>query len=91
MTRHTINVLEAYRHLSEWPATNRDSAHSIALKACGAALRGEIEAETARSLFVALDEKQSTDDSAGTGRLAPIASLAPSSRQDPRAAAEDSR
>src|SRR5690349_7562326 len=35
------NVLEAYRHLSEWPATNRDSAHSIALKACAAALRGE--------------------------------------------------
>jgi hypothetical protein len=51
------NVLEAYRHLSEWPATNRDSAHSIALKACAAALRGEIEAETARGLFVAFAER----------------------------------
>ncbi|MBB4573997.1 hypothetical protein GGI59_001718 [Rhizobium lentis] len=50
-------VMEAYRHLAEWPATFRDAAHSIALKACTAALRGEIEAETARGLFVAFAEK----------------------------------
>lgn len=46
-------VMDAYRHLAEWPASNRDTAHSIALKACSASLRGEIEAETARGLFAA--------------------------------------
>lgn len=51
------SVMDAYRHLSEWPASNRDTAHSIALKACRAALRGEIEAETARGLFAAFAEK----------------------------------
>ena len=51
------NVMDAYRHLCEWPASLRDTAHSMALKACGAALRGEIEAETARGLFAAFAEK----------------------------------
>ncbi|WP_113386063.1 DUF982 domain-containing protein [Rhizobium sp. SYY.PMSO] len=51
------SVTEAYSHLCEWPASFRDSAHSVALKACGAALRGEIEAETARGLFAAFAEK----------------------------------
>lgn len=50
-------VMDAYRHLVEWPASMRDAAHSVALKACGAALRGEIEAETARGLFAAFAEK----------------------------------
>ncbi|MGZ2442222.1 DUF982 domain-containing protein [Sinorhizobium medicae] len=50
-------VMDAYRHLAEWPALNRDTAHSIALKACSAALRGDIEAETARGLFAAFAEK----------------------------------
>lgn len=51
------SVMEAYRHLAEWPLSLRDTAHSMALKACGAALRGEIEAETARGLFAAFAEK----------------------------------
>ncbi len=51
------SVMDAYRHLADWPASNRDTAHSIALKACGAALRGEIEAETARGLFAAFADK----------------------------------
>jgi hypothetical protein len=50
-------VMDAYRHLVEWPASQRDGAHSVALKACSAALRGEIEAETARGLFAAFAEK----------------------------------
>lgn len=50
-------VMDAYRHLVEWPASQRDCAHSVALKACSAALRGEIEAETARGLFAAFAEK----------------------------------
>lgn len=51
------SVMDAYRHLAEWPASLRDTAHSIALKACRAALRGEIEAETARGFFAAFAEK----------------------------------
>lgn len=51
------SAMDAYRHLVEWPEAHRDSAHSVALKACGAALRGEIEAETARGLFAAFAEK----------------------------------
>ncbi len=51
------SATDAYRHLGEWPVRLRDSAHSMALKACGAALRGEIEAETARGLFAAFAEK----------------------------------
>ncbi|HZG31357.1 DUF982 domain-containing protein [Rhizobium sp. C4] len=50
-------VMDAYRHLADRPASSRDTAHSIALKACQAALRGEIEAETARGLFAAFAEK----------------------------------
>ena len=34
------SVMDAYRHLAEWPASLRDTAHSMALKACSAALRG---------------------------------------------------
>jgi hypothetical protein len=51
------SVMDAYRHLVEWPASLRDAAHSVALRACSAALRGEIEAETARGLFAAFAEK----------------------------------
>lgn len=50
-------VMDAYRHLVEWPTSFTDTAHSVALKACQAALRGEIEAETARGLFVAFAQK----------------------------------
>ncbi|RWY79885.1 DUF982 domain-containing protein [Rhizobium leguminosarum] len=51
------NLIDAYRHLVEWPTSFRDTAHAIALKACQAALRGEIEAETARGLFAAFAER----------------------------------
>ena len=51
------SVIDAYRHLAEWPASMRDTAHSMALKACRAALRGEIEADTARGLFAAFAAK----------------------------------
>jgi len=51
------SVMEAYRRLIEWPTSLRDTAHSVALKACNAALSGEIEAETARGLFAAFAEK----------------------------------
>ncbi|KPH04346.1 DUF982 domain-containing protein (plasmid) [Rhizobium acidisoli] len=51
------SVMDAYRHLVEWPISLRDNGHAVALKACAAALRGEIEAETARGLFAAFAEK----------------------------------
>ncbi len=51
------SVMDAYRHLVEWPVSLRDTAHSVALKACSSALRGETEAETARGLFAAFAEK----------------------------------
>ncbi len=51
------SVMDAYRHLVEWPVSLRDTAHSIALKACVAALRDEIEPETARGLFAAFAER----------------------------------
>ncbi|TZG32279.1 DUF982 domain-containing protein [Agrobacterium sp. B1(2019)] len=51
------SVMDAYRHLVEWPVSLRDTAHSVAVKACQAALRGEIEAETARGMFTAFAEK----------------------------------
>ncbi|MEF3129583.1 DUF982 domain-containing protein [Rhizobium leguminosarum] len=51
------SVMDAYRHLSECPTSLRDSAHAIALRACSAALRGEIDVETACGLFAAFAEK----------------------------------
>ena len=47
------NVMEACALLDDWPPSKRDSAHAIALKACRAALAGDIDAETARATFVA--------------------------------------
>lgn len=53
LPREVNTVLEAYAILNEWPPSNRNAAHAIALKACKAALAGEIEAETARGMFFA--------------------------------------
>lgn len=52
------SALQAYRLLCDWPAASRDRAHTVALNACHAALNGFVEAETARSLFVAFAERQ---------------------------------
>ena len=46
-------VTQAIAVLYEWPPSKRDSAHAVAFNACKAALAGEIEAETARGMFVA--------------------------------------
>lgn len=50
-------VMEAYMFLVDWPPSKRDKAHGFAIKACLAALRGEVEAETVRGLFATLAEK----------------------------------
>lgn len=51
------SVAEAHRVLLDSTAFKRDAAHAFALRACQAALAGEIDTETARGLFVALAEK----------------------------------
>lgn len=51
------SAMEAYMFLSDWPASKRDPAHGFALKTCLAAIRGEIEADTARGLFASWAEK----------------------------------
>ena len=60
-------VAEAYAILSEWPVNQRGPAHDIALKACRAALAGEIDADTARGTFAAFAARSgilTPDDSA---------------------------
>lgn len=51
------SVTEAIAVLYEWPPSRRDPAHVVAFHACKAALAGEIEAETARGLFVAFAQR----------------------------------
>lgn len=46
------SVLEAYELLDDWPPSQRKAEHHVALRACRAALAGEIDAETARSTFI---------------------------------------
>ena len=48
---------EAYRHLVDRPHLNKDASYTIALNACRAAMRGEVEVETARGLYAAFAEK----------------------------------
>ncbi|WP_442859489.1 DUF982 domain-containing protein [Bosea sp. Tri-49] len=36
--------MEAYMFLVDWPPSKRDPAHEFAIKACLAAMRGEVEA-----------------------------------------------
>ncbi|WP_075289408.1 DUF982 domain-containing protein [Pararhizobium arenae] len=48
---------EAYKQLLEWPTLAKDASYKIALNACRAAMKGDIEAETARGLYAAFAEK----------------------------------
>ena len=52
------SAMEAYMFLTDWPSFRRDPAHVFAMKACLAAVRGEIEPETARGLFSAWAERR---------------------------------
>jgi hypothetical protein len=56
--RRIDGPLDAVIFLNDVPDSARTSAHSMALKACKAALTGEIEAETARGAFRAYAQKQ---------------------------------
>ncbi|RXT20744.1 MULTISPECIES: DUF982 domain-containing protein [unclassified Bosea (in: a-proteobacteria)] len=71
------SVMEAYMFLVDWPPSKRDPAHEFAIKACLAAMRGEVEAETVRGIFATLAEKYDI--------LAPdVAAFAPAYTEGPQ-------
>jgi len=49
---------QAYEFLSDRPAIAESKAQSVALQICKAALKGEVDAETARSALVAFAERK---------------------------------
>ncbi|WP_105383537.1 DUF982 domain-containing protein [Neorhizobium alkalisoli] len=51
------SVMEAYRYLADCPHNARDKWHTLAKNACAAAIRGEVEPDTARGLFAAFAER----------------------------------
>lgn len=51
------SVEHAFAFLNDWPPRRRDYAHRLALKACRAALAGEVDAETARTMVKAFAER----------------------------------
>ena len=52
------SAMEAYMFLTDLPARQQDAAVSFARKACLAAVRGEVETETARGLFSSWAERR---------------------------------
>ena len=50
------SVMHAYQSLMDW-RTAADHSRELALKACKAAINGEIDAQTARAVFVAFAER----------------------------------
>jgi hypothetical protein len=62
-------VMEAYALLNDWPQSQRNPTHKIALNACKAALIGLIDAQTARAAFVTFARKNDVlvDDHAASG------------------------
>lgn len=52
------SAMEAYMFLTDWPIAQRDAIHALALKGCLAAVRGDIETETARGLFASWAERR---------------------------------
>jgi predicted AAA+ superfamily ATPase len=50
------SVMQAYQILMDW-RNAADPSRELALKACKAAINGEIEAQTARAVFVAFAER----------------------------------
>jgi hypothetical protein len=48
---------QAYEYLLDRPTIAANKVQSVALRVCKAALQGEVDAETARSAFVAFAER----------------------------------
>lgn len=57
LPRSINTVADAFEVLNEWPFTSRNAAHQLALNACKAALSGDIEVDTARTMLVAFARK----------------------------------
>lgn len=51
--RQLNNATDAYQALADMPRRDRDHAHETAMKACRAAIAGDIEPETARGVVEA--------------------------------------
>jgi hypothetical protein len=51
--RSIRSVVEAYQLLSDTPMSANKAASKVAMQACKAAIEGKIDAETAKSAFVA--------------------------------------
>jgi hypothetical protein len=49
--------MDAYVLLNDWPPSQRNATHEVALNACKAALNGDVDVETARATFVAFARK----------------------------------
>lgn len=45
-------AMDAFTFLNEWPVHQAKSAHAVALNVCRAAICGDADSETARSVFV---------------------------------------
>jgi hypothetical protein len=56
--RRIESAMEGYMLLQNWPQGARTGAHVIALKACKAAIAGDIDPETAYSALVAFADRQ---------------------------------
>jgi hypothetical protein len=52
------SAMEAYMFITDWPVSQRDAAHALVLKGCLAAVRGDIETETARGMFASWAERR---------------------------------
>jgi hypothetical protein len=46
-------VREAYALLQDWPVSDREDTHAVALNACKAGIAGEVDAETVRATLTA--------------------------------------
>lgn len=68
------SVEDAYAVLAEWPQGSRDPACQAAMRACRAALRGEVDAAAARAAFVRFAKRS------GILTLAPDAVIAANAR-----------
>jgi hypothetical protein len=82
-------VAEAYALLGEWHSSKTDPARTLAINACRAALSGEIEAQTARGLFVAFAHKHDLlapghDEGASQGNVSKRARFGVSLEHDGR-------
>jgi hypothetical protein len=52
MPREVTSLREAWEFLTDWPQSRRGPVHATALRACSAAMAGNLSTENARRAFV---------------------------------------